>query len=138
MLSIISSDSILNVYPDLTPTAVRKFFPYDCSACPAGQLAQRHQASVEIIPYTLPGQAIEIVFKGPWTAPDGTLTWSLSGNLYTFTALELVVDNTFVACAPNRHGIIKHLQELKSFAFRQTGNRICALYSDTDFFTEPF
>jgi len=29
MISIISSDSIVNVHPDLTPTAMRKFFPYD-------------------------------------------------------------------------------------------------------------
>ena len=137
MLSIISSESIVNVHPDLTPTAVRNFFPYDCPACPAGQLAQRHQASVEIIPHTLPGQAFEIDFKGPWTAPDGTHTRSLSNNLYTFTALDLVADYTFVACAPNCRAIIKHLQKLKTFAFRHTGNRICVLYSDTEFFTEP-
>jgi len=48
MLSIISSDSIVHMHPDLTPTAVRKFFPYDCPACPACQLAQRHQASLSI------------------------------------------------------------------------------------------
>ena len=81
MLSIISSDSIVNVHPDLTQIAVRKFFPYDCLARPAGQLAQRHQASVELISYTLPGQAFEIDFKGPWTAPNGIHTRSLSGNL---------------------------------------------------------
>ena len=76
-------------------------------------------------------------FKGPWTAPDGTPpTRSLSGNLYTFTALDLVADYAFVACAPNRCGIIKHLHKLKSFAFRHTGNCLRALYSDTEFFTE--
>ena len=67
----------------------------------------------------------EIDFKGPWTASDGTSVRSLSGNLYTFTALDLVVDYAFVACAPNRRGIIKHLQKLKNFAFRHTGNRLC-------------
>ena len=98
-------------------------------------LANLH-AFVETIPYTLLGEAFEINFKGPWTAPDGTPTRSLSGNLYTFTALDLVTDYAFVACAPNRRGIIKHLQKLKNFAFRQTGNRLPALYSDNDFFTE--
>ena len=97
------------MHPDLTPTAIMKFFPYDCPACPAGQLAQRHQAAVEVIPYTLPCQAFEIDFMGPWTAPDGTPTRSLSGNLYTFTALDLVADYAFVACTLNRRGIIKHL-----------------------------
>jgi hypothetical protein len=124
------------MHPDLTPTAIRKFFPYGCPACLAGQLAQRHQAAVEVIPYTLPDQAFEIDFKGPWTAPDGTPTRSLSGNLYTFTALDLVTDYAFVACAPNRRGFLKHLQKLKNFAFRHTGNRLCALYSDNEFFTE--
>jgi len=109
MLSIVSISSIVNMHPDLTPTAIKKFFPYDCPPCPAGQLAQRHQASVVIIPYTLPGQAFEIDFKGPWTAPDGTPTRSLSGNLDTFTALDLVADYAFVVCAPYRRGIIKHL-----------------------------
>ena len=136
MLSIVSSSFIVNMYPDLTPTAIRKTFPYDCPACPAGQPAQRHQASVEIIQYTLPGQAFEIDFKGPWTAPDGTPTRSLSGNLYTFTALDLVADYAFVACAPNRRGIIKHLQKHKIFAFRHTVNRLCAIYSDNEFFSE--
>ena len=70
MLSIVSSSSIVNIHPDLTSTAIRKFFPYDCPAYPAGQLAQRHQASVEIISYILPGQVFEIDFKGRWTAPD--------------------------------------------------------------------
>jgi hypothetical protein len=42
MLFIVSSTSIVNIHPDLTPTAVRKFFPYECPACPAGQLAQRN------------------------------------------------------------------------------------------------
>ena len=60
MLSIVTSSSIVNMHPDLTPTTVRNFFPHDCPACPAGQLAQRHQADVEVIPYTLPGQAFEI------------------------------------------------------------------------------
>jgi len=109
----------------------------NCPACPAGQLAQRHQAYVEIIPYTLPGQAFEIDFKGPWTAPDGARTRSLSGNLYTFTAFDLVADYAFVVCAPNCRGIIKHLQKFKSFDCRHTGNRLCALYSDTEVFTEP-
>ena len=127
MLSIISSDSIVNMHPDLTPTAIRKFFPCDCPACPSGQLAQRHQAFVEPIPYTLPSEAFEIDFKGPWTALDGTPTRSLSGNLYAFTALDLVADYAFVACAPNRRGIIKHLQKPQSFAFRHTGNRLRAL-----------
>jgi hypothetical protein len=75
--------------------------------------------------------------KLPWTAPDGTHIRSLSGNLYTFTALDLVADYAFVACAPNRRGIIKHLQKLQSFAFRHTGNRLCALYTDNEFITEP-
>ena len=65
ILSIVTSSSIVNMHPDLTPTAIRKFFLYDCPACPVGQLAQRHQAAVEVIPYTLPGQAFEIDFKGP-------------------------------------------------------------------------
>jgi len=136
MLSIVSSSSIVNIHPDHTLTAIRKFVPHDCPACPTGQLAQRYQASVEIIPYTLPGEAFEIDFKGPWTAPDGTSTRSLSGNLYTFTTLDLDADYAFLACAPNRRGIIKHFQKLKSFAFRHTGNRLCALYSDTEFFTD--
>ena len=136
MLSIISSSSIVNIHSDLTPTAVRKFFPYDFPACPAGQLAQRHQASVETIPYTLPGEAFKIDFKGQWTARDGTPTRSLSGNLYTFTAFYLVADYAFVACAPNRRGILKHLQKLKPFAFRHTGNRLRALYLNNEFFTE--
>jgi hypothetical protein len=91
---------------------------------------------VEIIPYTLPGEAFEIDFKGPWTASNETPTRSLSGNLYTFTVLELVADYAIIACAPNRRGIFKHLQKLKSFAFRHTGNRLRALYSDNEFFTE--
>jgi hypothetical protein len=36
MLSIVTSSSIVNMHPDLTPTAIRKFFPHDCPACPAG------------------------------------------------------------------------------------------------------
>jgi len=63
---------------------------------------------VEIIPYTLPGEAFEIDFKGPWTARDGTPTRSLSGNLYTVTALDLVADYDFVSCAQNRRSILKH------------------------------
>jgi len=129
VLSIISSSSIVNIHPDLTSTAVRKFFPYGCPACPAGQLAQRHQALVEIIPYTLPGQASAIDFKGPWTASDGTPTRSLSGNLYTFTDLDLVADYAFVAYGPNRCGILKNIQKLKSFLFA-----IMAIVSE--FFTD--
>jgi len=132
MFSIISSDTIVNIHPDLTLTAVRKLFPHDRPVYPAGQLAQRHQASVEI----LPCQAFKIDFKGPWTAPDGTPTRSLSGNLHTFTDFDLIADYAFAACAPNRRGILKHLQKLKSFAFCHTGDRLCALYSDTIFFTE--
>ena len=98
----------MNIIPNLTPTAIRKFFPYDCSACPARQLTKRYQVDVEVIPYTLPGQA----FKAPWTAPDGTPTRSLSGNLHSFTALDLIADYAFDACASNRCGIIKHLQKL--------------------------
>ena len=91
---------------------------------------------MEVIPYTLPGEAFEIDFKGPWTAQDGTPTRSLSGNLYTFTALDLVADYAFLACAPNLRGIIKHFQKLKNFAFRHTDNHLCAIYSDNEFFTE--
>ena len=49
---------------------------------------------------------------------------SLSGNLYTFTATD-----AYIACTPNRRGIIKELQKLQSFAFRRTKIRLSALYS---------
>ena len=92
ILAIGTSDSIVNLNADLTPATVQKFFPHNCQACLARHLAQRSSASVDIIPYTLLGQAFKIDYKGPWTAPDGTPTRSLSGNLYSFTALNLVTN----------------------------------------------
>jgi len=63
MLEIVSSDSIVNLHRDLTRTTVRQYFPNKCPACLAGQLSQRSPASVDNIPYTLPGETFKIDFK---------------------------------------------------------------------------
>ena len=65
MISIIESSSVSNFPTELTIQAVRKYFPFNCVSCPAGQLARRPPLAPEVNTTSLPGEEFEVDSKGP-------------------------------------------------------------------------
>ena len=65
MIAIIQSFSISNLPSELTVSTVRKYFPFNCSTCPASQLATRPPAPLLPSTTSLPGEEFEVNFKGP-------------------------------------------------------------------------
>ena len=53
----------LNVPSTITPQRIRKYVPYDCSYCPAGNLQQRHSTFTPSTATEI-GEEFEVDFKG--------------------------------------------------------------------------
>ena len=53
--------------------------------------------------------------------------------IYTRSQLSIL---RLIACTSNCRGVIKQFQKLQAFVIFLTGNRLPALYSDTDYFTK--
>ena len=136
MLSLVASSAIANFPSELTPSAVRKYYPHDCPACPAGQLARRPTAPTDPSLSLLSGEEFEVDFKGPWTDADGKQVLSLSRNKFSFTAVDTNADFAYACFAPNRSQVVKHLEKLRLFALKKTGNRLKIIRSDDEFFTD--
>ena len=92
MLAIIQSSSISNLPSELTVSAVRKYFPFNCSTCLASQLASRPPAPLLPSTLSLPGEEFEVDFKGPWTDATGAQVPSFSNNKYSLTAVDVHAD----------------------------------------------
>jgi len=133
MISIIESSSISNFPPELTIQAVRKYFPFNCISCPAGQLARRPPLAPEISTTSLPGEEFEVDFKGPWHNADGTQVLSLARNKLMFTAVDVHKGFVFTRGTPSTANPVKHLEKLRLFVLKRTGNRLKVIRSDDDF-----
>jgi len=136
MISIIESASISNFPSELTTQAVRKYFPFNCISCPAGQLARRPPLAPEISTTSLAGEEFEVDFKGPWHNADGKQVLSLSRNKLMFTAVDVHKDFLFTRGTPSTASPVKHLEKLRLFALKRTGNRLKVIRSDDDFWDE--
>ena len=133
MIDIVQSSSIDNLPNDLTVQAVRKYFPFDCPACPAGQLARRPTLPPEPCTTSLPGEEFEVDFKGPWHNADGVKVLSLARNKHMFTAIDVHTKFGFTRGSPSTTNAVKHLEKLRLFALKRTGNRLKVIRSDDEF-----
>ena len=59
---------------------------------------------------------------------------SLSCNKFLFTAVNAHADFAYVRFSPNRSQVVKHLEKLRLFALKKTGNRLKIIRSDDEFF----
>jgi hypothetical protein len=133
MISILESSSVTNFPPELTIQAVRKYFPFNCISCPAGQLARRPPLAPETTTTSLPGEEFEVDFKGPWHNADGKQVLSLSRNKLMFTAVDVHKGFVFTCGTSSTAHPVKHLEKLRLFALKRTGNRLRVIRSDDDF-----
>ena len=91
----------LNVPSSITPQQIRKFFPYDCPDCPAGNLQQRH-STFSPSTATEIGEEFEVDFKGRWTGSDGRPAPTFGKHLYSFSAIDSVSSFAYAKLCRNR------------------------------------
>ena len=102
----------LNLPSAITPKQIRKFFPFDCPDCPAGNLQQRHSTfspstAIEV------GDEFEVDFKGRWTGSDGRPAPTFGKHLYSFSAIDTISSFAIAKLCRNRIAVVNHLEELR-------------------------
>jgi len=122
MLKIVQSSSVDNLPSELTSSAIRKYFPFNCPTCPASQLAQRPAAPLLPSVHLLPGEEFEVDFKGPWTDASGVSITSFSGNKYSFTGVDANFDFAYASFARTPKNPVQYLEKLRLFIKKKTGN----------------
>ena len=133
MLAIVQSSAISNLPSDLTASAIRKYFPFNCSTCPASQLAVRPPAPLLPSTTSFPGEEFEVDFKGPWTDATGAQISSFSNNKYSFTAVDVHADYAYASFARTTKNPVQYLERLRLFALKKTGNRLKVLRVGNEF-----
>ena len=133
MLHIVQSSSIANLPSELTTAAIRRYFPFNCSTCPASQLSRRPPAPLLPSSTSLPGEEFEVDFKGPWTDAAGVQIQSLSGNKYSFTAVDVHADFAYASFARTTKNPAQYLERLRTFVLKKTGNRLKVLRVGNEF-----
>jgi hypothetical protein len=133
MLNIVQSSSINNLPSELTASAIRKYFPFNCPTCPASQLAQRPPAPLLPKEPMLKGEAFECDFKGPWTDANGVAIPSFSGNHHSFTAVDAHFDFAYASFARTTAKPAQYLEKLRLFIKKRTGNKLKVVYVGDEF-----
>ena len=82
---------------------------------------------------SLPGEEFEVDFKGPWTDATGAQVPSFSNNKYSFTAVDVHADYGYAAFARTTKNSVQHLERLRTFVLKMTGNRLKVLRVGNEF-----
>ena len=72
-------------------------------------------------------------FKGPWTDAAGVQIQSLSGNKYSFTAVDAHADFAYASSARTTKNPAQYRERLRTFVLKKTGNRLKILRVGNEF-----
>ena len=114
MISMTISSSFSSWPSELTPSVIRNRFPV-CIDCPLGNLAERslpsqHLTSPLIFECTV-WEALKLIWKGKYSAPDDKPVRSFDGSLYTFKDVDLASDYAY----SSRTGLLLYNIRLRNF-----------------------
>ena len=114
MSSLAEPVKVTNFPSHLTPSIIRKHFPFSYPDCPMGNLQGRSSHYSDTSSTSISSE-FEVDFKGKWTDSDGRPAPTFKKELYSFTAVDTSSRYIFTKLCPNRVGVIDHLESLRLF-----------------------
>jgi hypothetical protein len=134
MIAIVKHQLIQNIPPNLTSTAIRKYFP-QCLSCPLANLAQAPHPSLLSSRVLALGEEIVVDCKVFADAKGKRHLVTFGGNRYTFSAIEVVSGYIWGEPIKSQAHIDLYCDKIRQQIASKPGRRLKIVRTDNAFVT---